>query len=931
MSTSHEYPSGENLIRELEKIRLQMMDLKQELADEKAKFSALIEPWTQAFWEASSEGMTVSDSESWRAFTGQTLDELMKPDGWMGAVHPDDREYAGALWHDSVENAKVFDAVFRLREQDGAYRWTNVRAAPLRNPDGSIKKWVGLNVDIHDRKAAEESLRKSETKIRSIFEAAPIGIGVLTDRVIREVNKQLCVITGYTKDELLQQDTRKLYPEDDDYEYAGRVKYQQIFEQGTGTVETRFKRKDGRIINVLLKSTLLNANDISAGVTFTVLDITERKQAEKALRQSKENYEELVQNANSAILRWKKDGTISIFNEYAQRLFGYKAEEIIGKNVAILLPQKDSSGKDLTGLIQDITSHPERYINNVNENISRDGRRILMAWTNKAVHDQHGRVKELMAIGTDITELKRSEDALRQSEIKFRTVFEQSAIGMGRVCFDDARWIDVNDAFCSMIGYTREELLGMPWPEITHPDDLDLDLVQFRRMAAGELNSYTVEKRFIHKQGHPVWARLALSLVRDPQGQPDYEIAVIEDISDRKKAEKELMQLTETLEKEVAERTREAEQRAEALRQLALELSGAEDLERRRIAMVLHDDLQQYLAAIRFRLGDLISNEPGDSKINQRIAAIESLVDESIQKCRNLSHELSPPVLHQNGLIAALGWLTQETEKKYGLRVDLHAQPDAEPASPRLAAILFRSIRELLFNIVKHADADRAEIRIKFHDGQIHIQVNDPGKGFDMERIRSYQTGTGGFGLFAVEERIRFLGGAFTINTGPGEGTRIDISVPNRSARPVKIDELLPDIDEMRGEEYGLTAREHNGRIRILLADDHVVMREGLAGILQNQPDLEVVAQAENGLEAVQMTDRTVPDVILMDITMPEMDGIAATERISKKHPGIRIIGLSMHDDPSIKDRMIRAGACDYIYKASPSGELLQTIRAAVS
>jgi PAS domain S-box-containing protein len=412
MSTSLEYPSGENLIQELEKIRLQMMDLKQELAEEKAKFSALI----------------------------------------------------------------------------------------------------------HDRKTAEESLRKSETKIRSIFEAAPIGIGVLTDRVISEVNKQLCVITGYTKDELLHQDTRKLYPTDDDYEYVGRVKYQQISEQGTGTVETRFKRKDGRIINVLLKSTLLDANDISAGVTFTVLDITERKQAEEALRQSKENYEELVQNANSAILRWKKDGTISIFNEYAQTLFGYKAEEIIGKNVSILVPQKDSSGKDLTGLIQDITDHPERYINNVNENICRDGRRILMAWTNKAVCDQHGRVKELLAVGTDITEQKRSEEALRQSEIKFRTVFEQSAIGMGRVCFDDARWIDVNDAFCNMLGYTRAELLSMPWPEITHPDDLDLDLIPFRRMAAGELNTYTIEKRFLHKQGHHVWARLALSLVRDRRG-----------------------------------------------------------------------------------------------------------------------------------------------------------------------------------------------------------------------------------------------------------------------------------------------------------------------------------------------------------------------------------------------------------------------------
>jgi CheY-like chemotaxis protein len=132
------------------------------------------------------------------------------------------------------------------------------------------------------------------------------------------------------------------------------------------------------------------------------------------------------------------------------------------------------------------------------------------------------------------------------------------------------------------------------------------------------------------------------------------------------------------------------------------------------------------------------------------------------------------------------------------------------------------------------------------------------------------------------------------------------------------------------GEEDRHAALEHNDKIRILVADDHVVMREGLAGILRNQPDLEVVAQAENGIEAVQMADRTVPDVILMDITMPEMDGIAATKEISKKYPRTRIIGLSMHDDPSVEERMRDAGACAYIYKASPSDELLQAIRMSV-
>jgi CheY-like chemotaxis protein len=308
---------------------------------------------------------------------------------------------------------------------------------------------------------------------------------------------------------------------------------------------------------------------------------------------------------------------------------------------------------------------------------------------------------------------------------------------------------------------------------------------------------------------------------------------------------------------------------------------------------------------------------------------VESLIDESIQKCRNLSHELSPPVLHQSGLIAALGWLAQDMGEKHGLQVNLHAEPDAEPASSKLAAILFRSIRELLFNIVKHADVDRAEIHMNAQDDRIHIQVSDSGRGFDAHQIRGRQLDQCGFGLFNVEERIHFLGGSFHIKSVPGEGTRIDIRIPNYPSPQEQMDELKPVFME-GGKEDRHAALEYNDKIRILVADDHVVMREGLAGILRNQPDMDVMAQAQNGIEAVEMADRTVPDVILMDITMPQMDGIAATEEILKKYPHTRIIGLSMHDDPSVEKRMRDAGACAYIYKAAPSDELLQTIRMSV-
>jgi two-component system, chemotaxis family, CheB/CheR fusion protein len=149
------------------------------------------------------------------------------------------------------------------------------------------------------------------------------------------------------------------------------------------------------------------------GVVITYVDITERIRAEEELRQSEGRYRELVQNANSAIIRWRADGTITFFNEYAQSFFGYSPEEVLGRNVGILVPEREITGTDLRGLVREIVAHPESYVNNVNENVCRDGRRVWVAWTNKPIFYESGQVGEILSVGIDITELKRAEERMR--------------------------------------------------------------------------------------------------------------------------------------------------------------------------------------------------------------------------------------------------------------------------------------------------------------------------------------------------------------------------------------------------------------------------------------------------------------------------------------------------------------------------------------
>ncbi|THB68875.1 MAG: PAS domain S-box protein [Desulfovibrio sp.] len=198
-----------------------------------------------------------------------------------------------------------------------------------------------------------------------------------------------------------------------------------------------------------------------------VLDITQRKEAEVALATSEERYRELVENAASVILRMDPKGVVTFFNEYAEQLFGFSREEIIGKNVVgTIVPKTESSGRDLEEMIRDIGAKPEAFASNENENMRKDGKRLWLTWTNKAVRDSQGRVEELLCIGKDITERKLIQEMLLDSEQRYRAVFE----GAGDILFlhdMQGRIIDMNQEALDLLGYTKQELLGLT------PEDLD--------------------------------------------------------------------------------------------------------------------------------------------------------------------------------------------------------------------------------------------------------------------------------------------------------------------------------------------------------------------------------------------------------------------------------------------------------------------------
>ena len=462
-----------------------------------------------------------------------------------------------------------------------------------------------------------------------------------------------------------------------------------------------------------------------------------------------------------------------------------------------------------------------------------------------------------------------------------------------------------------------------------HPDDRERIEIK-REFLLGEKNR-DVEYRLC-VDGKVKWIRRKAEFEYNDKGVCVRATGVVQDITARKAAEESLRKLNEKLEVRIAERTAEIENRRRQLQRLALELTEAENRERQQIAAILHDDLQQELAYIKIEIGLMAKEAAVGSLAGKKLSFMERLIGECIDKSRNLSYEINPPGLSRNGLLTAMEALARDMKHNYGLEVRVRTQPEAEPDSLTLASILYRSARELLFNVVKHAGVTDAVMDVGCQDDMIFIRIEDFGNGFDHDTSRSSQGAGAGFGLYQIEDRITFLGGSMSVRTRPGRGCCIILIVPKYVSPTTDVDPPAP-VDMFKkasGEIEQDAARcimDDGTPIRILMADDHQLMREGLANLLQNFKGMTIVGQAVNGREVIDLANLLKPDVILMDVSMPEVDGIEATARISRNHPDIRIIGLSMHNDSVTRRKMFDAGADAYLTKTDSPDILAETIR----
>jgi signal transduction histidine kinase/ActR/RegA family two-component response regulator len=414
--------------------------------------------------------------------------------------------------------------------------------------------------------------------------------------------------------------------------------------------------------------------------------------------------------------------------------------------------------------------------------------------------------------------------------------------------------------------------------------------------------------------------------LQDEQGRVQQWFGTNTDISEQKRAEEALRELNATLESKVAQRTAELQHRARQLQKLTLELSQAEERERRRIAVLLHEDLQQQIAGAKFHL-NLVRRRSRDEALRAHVDTVDEMLTAAVEQSRNLSRDLSPAVVRMKDLAEVLQWLVNRIHEQQGLNVQVRSSGDMTLHSEALAMFLFRTAQELLLNVVKHARVREASIRVRRIGRYVCLSVSDQGCGFDPQELKE----TPGFGLFSIRERTELLGGRMRVRSAKGQGSRFRIMVPDSEAGekvgseerekvrgPLSTSDLLPVSPSL---PPGVR------RLRVLLVDDHDIVREGLAALLQEASDIEVVGEAPDGREAINLAMDVRPDVVVMDVSMPVMSGDQATRQIKTYLPTARVIALSMYDEADKKERMYRAGAESYVLKTASADELLAAIR----
>ena len=635
------------------------------------------------------------------------------------------------------------------------------------------------------------------------------------------------------------------------------------------------------------------------------------------LRTNEIKYRRLVQHANSVILRWNKAGRVIFINDFGQKLFGFRREEIIGKHVVgTIIAEKESTGRDLTTMIDAILTTPDKYQLNENENICRDGRRVWIQWSNNAIVDEEGEFLEMLSVGIDITKRKETEKRLRETENRYRALFE-SANDAILVRNADGICIDCNKKALELFGCSRKELVGQRPENITpytQPDGSgshEKAEQLINKALAGE--PQTVEWVIKRADGK---LRDVTSNVNcfEANGQK-YIQSVLTDITRQKRMENELQQA----------------QKMEGIGALAggiahdfnnilTAIIGYTELAQMKVDndSELAKDLNQVRKASQRARGLVrqILTFSRKEKQEETVLQINLIVKEALKLIRSSIPSTIEIVQNLSTRAAVL------TDPIRIHQLIMNLCTNAYQAMLDTGGRLTVSMREVVVNPEDNPDLDLPE------GSYVQIEVSDTGCGMDEETLANIfdpffttkEQGRGtGLGLAVVYDIVAGMNGGISVQSQPGAGTTFDTYLP--VAKETKTTQVKSSAQELTA-----TANE-----RIMVVDDEEAIRDLLCAILSSAGyEAKVYTNGREAWEAFQQQ----PDdwnLIITDQTMPYMTGEELAVRVMELRPEIPVILCTGYSERISEKKALALGIKDYLLKPLSLNEFVDTVHKALN
>ena len=690
----------------------------EELRQSEERYRFLAETVPHPMWRCHANGEVIEFNGRWYEYTGQTPEEA-KGNGWMRALHPDDKERVTERSQQAVASGGVYEVEYRLRKRDGSYRWYLARGLPMKDKDGQIIFRFGSAADIDDQKRAQEELVKSKAILQATIDCLPFNFFAIG--LDGRYTLQNAVSKAQLRADAIGKLPEEVCPNEHDLAiWLDNNRRASAGEKVEGEVTLSLGGEERFYYNVIAP---ISDGTEFYGILGVNIDITERKRAEEALKkahdeleekvkertaeltrvnaqlqreveerrraeevlhESEEKYRTLVETSPDAVMMLDLEGHITLASQRAVELYGAeRVEELLERNPLEFFVPEDQQ-RFLANLRRTVDEGVTRDVEYTF--LRKDGSRLSGEASAAAIKDVAVKPKGFVAIIRDITERKQAQEALHHAFDQLQTIYDGMVEGLLITDIETKRIRRVNSSFCRMLGYDEEELLEKSIPDLHPPEEVTNDLQRFQAAAEGRV-SINEDRPVLRKNGSLFYADITGHRILY-EGRPCL-LALFRDMTEHKQAE-------DALERE---------------RQSLWRMLQASDHERQTISYEIHDGLAQYLAAaiMQFQARDTLKENAPD-KAKKAYETATELVRQAHSESRRLISEVRPPVIDEDGIETAISHLVHEQRQRGGPKIECYSDVQFGRLPAILENALYRIVQEALANACKHSRSKKVTV-----------------------------------------------------------------------------------------------------------------------------------------------------------------------------------------------------------------------------